>query len=98
MFDRILVPVDFSEGARSAFRHGALFAEAFGSTLELVHVVEQVSQAHQAFWAAEPGLASALQRQALTLAEASMARLLPSLPIGPGTAIETTVLSGSLPG
>ena len=36
MFNRILVPVDFSDEARSAFGHGALFAAAFDSTLELV--------------------------------------------------------------
>ncbi len=98
MFDQILVPVDFSEGGRSAFGHGALFAGAFGGTLELVHVVEQVGQTHHAFWATEPALAGELQRQAHALAEASMARLLPQLPIAPGTAIQTKVLTGTLPG
>jgi nucleotide-binding universal stress UspA family protein len=98
MFDKILVPVDFSTGARSAFGHGALFAGAFGSTLQLVHVVEHVTQTHHAFWASEPALAGQLHRQALALAEASMARLLPSLPAAPGTVIQTQVLSGSLPG
>jgi nucleotide-binding universal stress UspA family protein len=97
MFDRILVPVDFSEGARTAFGHGALFAAAFGSRLELVHVVEEVAQANYAFWAAEPALAGQLHRQAVASAEAAMARLLPSLPITPGTRLETRVLSGTLP-
>jgi nucleotide-binding universal stress UspA family protein len=97
MFDRILVPVDFSEGAQRAFGHGALFAAAFGSTLELVHVVEHVGQANHAFWATEPALAGELHRQALASAEASMARLLPSLPVAPGTRVESRVLSGTLP-
>ncbi len=98
MFSRILVPVDFSEEARGAFGHGALFAGAFGGTLELVHVVEQVGQTHHAFWAAEPALAIELQRQRLALAEAQMAQLLPALPSGAGNRVLTTVLSGSLPG
>jgi nucleotide-binding universal stress UspA family protein len=98
MFNRILVPVDFSDGARSAFGHGALFAAAFDSTLELVHVVEQVGQTHHAFWAAEPALAGELQRQTQSLAEASMARLLPTLPIQAGTHVETKVIAGTLPG
>lgn len=98
MFNRILVPVDFSDEARAAFGHGALFAAAFDGTLELVHVVEQVGQTHHAFWAAEPALAGELQLQTRALAEAQMARLLPTLPLRPGTRVETTVLSGSLPG
>lgn len=97
MFERILVPVDFSEGAERAFGHGALFAAVFGSTLELVHVVEQVGQANHAFWATEPALAGELHRQALASAQASMARLLPSLPVTPGTRLESRVLSGTLP-
>jgi len=97
MFDRILVPVDFSEGAQRAFGHGALFAAAFGSTLELVHVVEHVGQANHAFWATEPALAGELHRQALASAEASMARLLPSLPLAAGTRLESRVLSGTVP-
>jgi len=97
MFDKILVPVDFSEGARTAFGHGALFAAAFASRLELVHVVEEVGQANHAFWATEPALAGQLHRQAVASAEAAMARLLPSLPIAPGTRLETLVLSGTMP-
>ena len=98
MFDRIIVPVDFSDGSRSAFGHGAAFAEAFGSVLELVHVVEHVGQTHPAFWSTEPGLAGELHRQALTLAEASMQQLLPHLPTTSGVQLQTRVLSGSLPG
>jgi len=97
MFDRILVPVDFSEGAQRAFGHGALFAAVFGGTLELVHVVEEVGQANHAFWATEPALAAELHRQTLASAQSSMARLLPSLPVAPGTRVESRVLSGTLP-
>jgi len=97
MFERILVPVDFSEGARRAFGHGALFAAAFGSTLELVHVVEDVGQANLAFWATEPALAGELHRQALASAQSRMDRLLPSLPVAAGTRLESRVLSGTVP-
>jgi len=98
MFDRIIVPVDFSEGSISAFGHGAAFAEAFGSVLELVHVVEHVGQTHPAFWTTEPGLAGELHRQALALAETSMHQLLPHLPTASGVQLQTRVLSGALPG
>jgi len=98
MFDRVIVPVDFSEGSRTAFGHGAAFAEAFGSVLELVHVVEHVGQTHPAFWSTEPRLAGELHRQALALAEASMQQLLPHLPTTSGVQLRTRVLSGSLPG
>lgn len=36
----ILVPIDFSEHSREAVRHAKGFAEHFGSTLELLHVVD----------------------------------------------------------
>lgn len=39
---RILVPVDFSEPSRKAFRYARLFAEQFGAELVLLHVVEPV--------------------------------------------------------
>ncbi|HKO91122.1 MAG TPA: universal stress protein, partial [Polyangiaceae bacterium] len=98
VFDRIIVPVDFSEGSRSAFGHGAAFAQAFGSVLELVHVVQHVGQTHPAFWTTEPALAGELHRQALTLAETSMQQLLPHLPATSGVQLQTRILSGSLPG
>jgi nucleotide-binding universal stress UspA family protein len=97
MFDKILVPVDFSEGAQRAFGHAALFAGAFGGTLQLVHVVEDVGRTNHAFWATEAALAAELDRQAKASAEASMARLLPTLPVAPGTQLEARILSGTLP-
>lgn len=39
---KILVPVDFSEFAIKGLRYAARFAEQFGATLVLVHVVEPV--------------------------------------------------------
>jgi nucleotide-binding universal stress UspA family protein len=98
MFDKILVPVDFSEGARTALGHAALFAKLFGGSLELVHVVEEVGQANSAFWAAEPALAGQLQRRAVTSAEEAMERLLPTLPLAEGIRVETRILSGTVPG
>jgi nucleotide-binding universal stress UspA family protein len=97
MFDRILVPVDFSEQSRSAFGHGALFARTFGGEIALCHVVEHVVQSHPPFWLGEPELARELDQQALLNAERSLAKLLPSLPVGPGISVTPRVLSGLLP-
>src|SRR3954463_8088726 len=98
MFDKILVPIDFSEGARTALGPASQFAKLFGGTLELVHVVEELGQANPAFWAAEPALAGQLQRRAVSSAEAAMERLLPTLPLADGVRVRTRVLSGTLPG
>ena len=98
MFERILVPVDFSEQSRSAFGHGALFASAFGGALELVHVVEHVVHSHPPFWIGEGALAGELHRQGLAQAELHLKQLLPTLPVPPGTRVGTRVLSGPLPG
>ena len=37
---RILVPTDFSEASEAAVRYGRALAEAFGASLDLLHVVE----------------------------------------------------------
>jgi nucleotide-binding universal stress UspA family protein len=39
-FQRVLVPLDFSEHARKALRHGRGLARQFGAKLILLHVVE----------------------------------------------------------
>jgi universal stress protein A len=41
-FDRILVPIDFSEHSLKAFRSAIDFARQFDAELILVHVVEQI--------------------------------------------------------
>ena len=41
-FERILVPVDFSEHSLKAFRKALEFGRAFGAELILVHIVEQI--------------------------------------------------------
>src|SRR5688572_12248396 len=38
---RILVPIDFSKTSIEALRHGEAFAEKFGASLILLHVVEK---------------------------------------------------------
>jgi len=40
--NRILVPVDFSAPSRTAVRHAAAFAQRFGASLRLLHVVRRV--------------------------------------------------------
>lgn len=37
---KILVPVDFSECSRKALRYGAMLAERFGASIDVVHVWE----------------------------------------------------------
>ena len=39
---RILVPIDFSDASLKALRYAVPFAEQFGATLSLVHVVEPI--------------------------------------------------------
>ncbi|MCX6537647.1 MAG: universal stress protein [Acidobacteria bacterium] len=51
----ILVPTDFSEASEAAVKYAKAMAEAFGSSLHLVHVVEDLL-AHA--WAAEVYVAS----------------------------------------
>jgi nucleotide-binding universal stress UspA family protein len=46
----VLVPTDFSEASESALRYGKAMAEAFGASLHIVHVMEDLL-AHA--WAAE---------------------------------------------
>ena len=96
MFDRILVPVDFSEHSALAFGHAGLFARAFGAQLELVHVVEQVVHSHPSFWSAEPALVDELHQQTVVSAEHLLADLQRShAELGSSSG---RVLSGSLPG
>ena len=40
---KILVPLDFSEPSRKAMRYARVFAEQFGASLLLVHVVEPLA-------------------------------------------------------
>jgi nucleotide-binding universal stress UspA family protein len=97
MFERILVPVDFSEHSALAFGHAGAFARAFHGQLELVHVVEHVVHAHPSFWSAEPGLADELHRQSIGSAESMLGELLRVHPeLGPNA--HGRVVSGSLPG
>lgn len=97
MFEKILVPVDFSEHSALAFGHSAAFARAFGGQIELLHVVEQVVHAHPSFWSAEPALADELHQQSVAAAQAKLAELLQAHgELGPNAS--GRVLSGSLPG
>jgi nucleotide-binding universal stress UspA family protein len=41
MFNRILVPTDFSPPSQAALEHGRMLAEHFNASLQLLHVVEE---------------------------------------------------------
>jgi nucleotide-binding universal stress UspA family protein len=49
---RILVPVDFSEGSRAAVRYAVFLAETFGASIDVMHVWEPTPYvpAHQLGW------------------------------------------------
>jgi len=98
MFDKILLPVDFSEHSALAFGHAGLLARAFGAQLELVHVVEQVVHSHPSFWSAEPALADELHRQSVATAERLLAELWRARAEEFGPHTSTRVVSGSVPG
>jgi nucleotide-binding universal stress UspA family protein len=98
MFDKVLVPLDFSEHATLALGHAGLFARVLGSELELVHVVEQVIHSHPSFWSAEPALADELHRQSLGTAQGLLATLVQAHQAELGPRVQQRVISGSVPG
>ena len=97
MFDKILLPVDFSEHSALAFGHAGLFARTFDAELELVHVVEHVVHSHPSFWSAEPALADELHGQSLASAERLLEQLAATRANELGPRTSTRVVSGSVP-
>lgn len=67
---KILVPVDFSDFSAKALKYAARFAEQFGATLVLVHVVEPVRYPESVLIPPEMEEAN---RERLKLARASLA-------------------------
>ena len=67
---KILVPVDFSDFSLKALKYAARFAEQFGATLVLVHVVEPVRYPESVIIPPEMEEAN---RERLKLARASLA-------------------------
>jgi nucleotide-binding universal stress UspA family protein len=65
---KVLVPTDFSDASACALRYGRALAEAFGASLHVLHVVENLV-AHA--WTAEvyvtalPGLLEEVEREAI---------------------------------
>lgn len=62
----ILVPSDFSEPSEAALRYGVALAEAFSSTLHVVHVLEEpvvTAMAPEAYAMSLPGLLDELERR-----------------------------------
>jgi nucleotide-binding universal stress UspA family protein len=98
MFEKVMVPLDFSEHATLALGHAGLFARVLGSEVELVHVVEQVVHSHPSFWSAEPALADELHRQSLGSAQGLLAAFAQAHAAELGARVQQRVVSGSLPG
>jgi nucleotide-binding universal stress UspA family protein len=98
MFEKIMVPVDFSEHSTLAFGHARLIASGFGAQLQLVHVVEQVVHSHPSFWSAEPALADELHQQSIRSAQQLVLELARTHADELGQSVQARVVSGSLPG
>jgi nucleotide-binding universal stress UspA family protein len=84
---RILAPTDFSAPSKKAFRYATKFAEQFGATLTLLHVVEPIVLLKEAYGFAEvPDIASAGLRKDVisklaTLAQKEIEELVPVKPL-----------------
>ncbi len=96
MFKKILVPVDFSERAKAAFGHGALFATTFGARLELLHVVEDAPYDQAWLGEADAHQLKVAHEQALANAQSSLSALVSALHIAEGAPVETSVASGAV--
>lgn len=97
MFEKILVPVDFSDASRAALGHASRLASIGPGRLDLLHVVEHLLDAHPPFWTGEVALAEQLHAQAVQSAEHSMRELVEGFEAGAGVRVEGTVSSGTLP-
>jgi nucleotide-binding universal stress UspA family protein len=87
----VFVPTDFSETSDVALRYGKAFAEAFGATLHVVHVIEEP---YGQPWAVEAyGFSlAALQDEWIKEAETRMATVLSDAERDSLKAVTTTVL------
>jgi universal stress protein A len=68
MFNRILVPTDFSEPSDAALDYARALADKFGATLHLLHVIEPGSMAgavsNEAYLGTSPGIYEVLVKEA----------------------------------
>ena len=87
---RILVPLDFSEPSRKALRYAKLFAEQFGASLTLLHVVEPLS--YPPDFAVMPLLPPDIEEARTRELENQLRELARS--VGGGVKVESVVRSG----
>ncbi len=87
---KILVPLDFSDFATKALRYAVRFAEQFGATLVLVHVVEPV---HYPESIIIPPAMEETNRKRLRLARATLAEFVKQQ-VSAGIAIEAVTRLG----
>ena len=90
MYDRILVPTDGSPGTRRAVDHAIRLAEAHGSTLHGLYVVNTASYASFSMETAWEGIGDMLRDEG----EAAVAEI-SRLADAAGVPVETAVLEGS---
>jgi nucleotide-binding universal stress UspA family protein len=72
----IMVPTDFSEASEAALKYGRALADAFGASLHLVHVMEDLlahAWAAEAYMASMPNLRAEIEKEA----HARLAAMLP---------------------
>jgi nucleotide-binding universal stress UspA family protein len=96
MFERMLMPVDFSERSKAIFPLAELFAKTFASEVELLHVVEEMPY-NPPFWVGEVPAIGELRRQALTSSEASIKGLASELNVPASVKVRTVVAVGPVP-
>jgi nucleotide-binding universal stress UspA family protein len=90
--EKILVPVDFSDHSRVALSHGREIAALYGSSLQLLHAIEEPIYPY--FYAPAGGFAAANQVDELRLkSDAALDRLLEESD-GPDVPVEKFVVSG----
>lgn len=96
MFDKILIPVDFSELSKIALSVGAQWASRFESTLELIHVVEDAPYSYPPIWPGEAPLLHDLREQAVRNATTKMQQVIADLEEHELRGVDSCVDSGAI--
>jgi nucleotide-binding universal stress UspA family protein len=93
---RILVPTDFGEAADSALMYGRTLARAFGATLDVVHVTQDMRMASVASEIAYAAVVADLQRDVDATAKKKLEQLLIDSD-GSGPPTKSVILTSNAP-